>query len=93
LTILDPVRGAQLPLGVDNGVKQHVPFVEWGVSVSSDVSPDAGSDPPDWAVGQAMSQLVDGDGPAIEERARQLMQDFDDERHDEDDDADEGGEG
>lgn len=74
-------------------MKQHVPFVEWGVSVSSDVSPDAGSDPPDWAVGQAMSQLVDGDGPAIEERARQLMQDFDDERHDEDDDADEGGEG
>jgi hypothetical protein len=40
-----------------------------------------------------MSQLVDGDGPAIEERARQLMQDFDDERHDDDDDADEGGEG
>lgn len=87
------MRGAQLPLGVDNGVKQHVPFVEWAVSVSADVSPDAGSDLPDWAVGQAMSQLVDGDGPAIEERARQLIQDFDDERHDEDDDADEGGEG
>jgi len=40
-----------------------------------------------------MSQLVDGDGPAIQERARQLVHDFDDERHHEDDDADQGGEG
>lgn len=61
--------------------------------MSADVSPSASGDLPEWAVGQAMSQLVDGDGPAIEERARQLMQDFDDERHDDDDDADEGGEG
>ena len=74
-------------------MKQHVPLVKWAMSVSADVSPSASGDLPEWAVGQAMSQLVDGDGPAIEERARQLMQDFDDERHDEDDDADEGGEG
>ena len=68
-------------------------LVKWAVSVSTDVSPEAGGDLPDWAVGQAMSQLVYSDGPAIEERARQLMHDFDDERHHEDDDADQGGEG
>jgi len=62
------------------------------VSVSTDVSAEAGGELPDWAVGQAMSQLVDGDGPAIQERARQLVHDFDDERHHEDDDADQGGE-
>ena len=75
------------------GCSNAGPLVKWAVSVSTDVSPDAGGDLPDWAVGQAMSQLVDGDGPAIEERARQLMHDFDDERHHEDDDADQGGEG
>jgi hypothetical protein len=69
-------------------------LVKWAVSVSTDdVVPEAGADLPDWAIGQAMSQLVDGDGPAIEERARQLMHDFHDERHHEDDDADQGGEG
>jgi hypothetical protein len=61
--------------------------------MSPDVNPPPGGDLPDWAVGQAMSQLVDGDGPAIEKRARQLVHDLDDERHDQDDDPDEGGEG
>ena len=67
--------------------------MKWAVSVTTEVSPEAGGDVPDWAVGQAMRQLVDGDGTAVEERARQLVHDFDDERHHEDDDADQGGEG
>ena len=46
--------------------------MKWAVSLSTDVSAEAGGDLPDWAVGQAMGQLVDGDGPDIEERARQL---------------------
>ena len=48
---------------------------------------------PEWAVGQAMCQLVDGDDRAIKKRARQLLRDFDNERHGEDDDPEEGGEG
>ena len=87
------MRGAQRPAQVHNEVKQPGPLEKWAVSVSTDVSPEAGGDLPDWALGQAMSQLVDGDGPALEERARQLMHDFDDQRHHEDDDADQGGEG
>jgi hypothetical protein len=40
-----------------------------------------------------MSQLVNGDESAIEERAWQLVHEFDAERHDADDDPDQGGEG
>jgi hypothetical protein len=39
-----------------------------------------------------MSQLVDGDDLAVKDRASQLVHDFDDQRHDEDDDPDQGGE-
>lgn len=60
------------------------------VRVAADVNPD--DDLPDWALGQAISQLVDGDDLAINDRASQLVHDFDDQRHDEDDDPDQGGE-
>ena len=52
--------------------------------------------PPDWAVDQATDELYDvEDPPAAEERAWQLVHDADereDERHDEYDDPDQGGE-
>ena len=47
---------------------------------------------PDWALGQAMDGLEDGDSGGRDERARQLVRDFEDEQHDEDDDPDQGGE-
>ena len=51
------------------------------------------SDPlPDWALGQAMDGLDDEDSAGRDDRARQLVQDFEDERHDQDDDPDQGGE-
>jgi hypothetical protein len=40
-----------------------------------------------------MNDLDDDDTAGRDERAQELLQDFEDERHDEDDDADEGGEG
>ncbi len=55
--------------------------------------PDPGQDLPDWALGQAMNDVDDDDTAGRDERARELVQDFEDQRHDEDDDADEGGEG
>jgi hypothetical protein len=61
--------------------------------VPDDVIQRPSGDLPDWAIGQAMSQLVSGDAMAIEERARQLMRDYEDERHDGEDDPDECGEG
>jgi hypothetical protein len=52
--------------------------------------------PPDWAVDQATDELYDGeDSAAAEERAWQLVHDAkqrEDERHDEYDDPDQGGE-
>jgi hypothetical protein len=77
-------------MGLTNG-----PFWKVAVSVSAESLPrgDSDADLPDWAWGQARSQLVQGDDAAIEERARQLVHDFDDERHGEDDDPDRGGEG
>jgi hypothetical protein len=52
--------------------------------------------PPDWAVAQATDELYDADDAAVvEERAWQLVHDAEvreDERHDEYDDPDEGGE-
>ncbi len=52
--------------------------------------------PPDWAVEQATDELDDvTDAAAAEERAWQLVHDAEvreDERHDEYDDADQGGE-
>ena len=47
---------------------------------------------PDWAMGQAMDGLDDEDSEGRDERAQQLVNEFEDERHDEDDDPDEGGE-
>jgi hypothetical protein len=61
--------------------------------VSGGSRPRGHGELPDWAVGQAMSQLVNGDESAIEERAWQLVHEFDAERHDADDDPDQGGEG
>lgn len=52
--------------------------------------------PPDWAVEQANDELDDGDDPAAaEERAWELVHDAqqrEEERHDEYDDPDQGGE-
>ena len=60
------------------------------------MSTDSGSGPdsplPDWAVAQAMNDLDDGDSTGRDDRARQLVQDYEDERHDDDDDPDQGGE-
>lgn len=47
---------------------------------------------PDWALGQAMNGRDDEDAAGVEQRAREFMHDFEDERHDDDDDPDEGGE-
>lgn len=48
--------------------------------------------PPDWALGQAMNDLDDDDTLGRDERAWQLVQDLEDQRHDADDDPDQGGE-
>jgi len=61
--------------------------------MSADSSADQTAPLPDWALGQAMNDLDDEDSVGRDERARQLVQDFDDQKHDEDDDADQGGEG
>ena len=61
--------------------------------MSTSSSPDSGRSLPDWALGQAMNDLDEDDTAGRDERAQELVQDFEDERHDEDDDADEGGEG
>jgi hypothetical protein len=37
--------------------------------------------------------MDDGDNAGIDKRARELVHDFESERHDEDDDPDQGGEG
>lgn len=47
---------------------------------------------PDWALGQAMNDHDVDDSRGRDERARQLVRDADDQRHDEDDDPDQGGE-
>jgi len=61
--------------------------------MSTTSSPDSGKQLPDWALGQAMNDLDDDDTAGRDERAQELVQAFEDERHDADDDADEGGEG
>jgi hypothetical protein len=48
--------------------------------------------PPDWALAQAMNDREDDDTVGSVERAWKLVRDFEDERHDQDDDPDEGGE-
>jgi hypothetical protein len=58
----------------------------------SDASRDPNAPLPEWALGQAMNGLDAEDGVDRDERARRLVQDFEDERHDEYDDPDEGGE-
>ena len=65
---------------------------EAAVSVAADLNPPPQDDLPDWALGQATSQLANGDELAIKNRASQLVHDFNDERHDENDDPDQGGE-
>jgi hypothetical protein len=61
--------------------------------MSANASPNSGAALlPDWALGQAMNNLDDGDSVGREERARELVHDFEDERHDGDDDPDQGGE-
>jgi hypothetical protein len=52
------------------------------------------SRPPDWAVDEATDQLPEEeDRPTVTERAREIAEDREAERHDEYDDPDEGGEG
>jgi hypothetical protein len=48
---------------------------------------------PDWALGQAMNDRDDEDSDGRDERARHLVQDFENARHNQDDDPDQGGEG
>ncbi|WP_374969631.1 hypothetical protein [Terrabacter sp. BE26] len=48
--------------------------------------------PPDWALAQAMNGLDDNDTAGLVQRAWDLVRDYEDERHDEDDDPDQGGE-
>jgi hypothetical protein len=59
----------------------------------SDANPDPGAPLPDWALGQAMDNRNDEDDVGRDERARRLVRAFEEERHDEYDDPDEGGEG
>lgn len=54
---------------------------------------DGARDLPEWALGQAMHGHVDDDILGRDERARLLVQAVEDERHDDEDDADQGGEG
>ncbi len=61
--------------------------------MSTPSSPDSGQHLPDWALGQAMNDLEDIDIAGRDQRAQQLVEDFEDQRHDADDDADAGGEG
>ncbi|GAB3878889.1 hypothetical protein [Terrabacter terrigena] len=50
-------------------------------------------DLPEWALAQAMHGHEDTDTLGRDERAHLLVQALEDERHDSDDDADQGGEG
>ncbi|MGO4597138.1 hypothetical protein [Terrabacter sp. 2RAF25] len=59
----------------------------------TDPSPDPSRRvPPDWALARAMSDRDENDADDLEQRAWQFVQDFEDERHDEEDDPDQGGE-
>lgn len=49
--------------------------------------------PPAWALGQAMNDHDDDDTVGRDERAWELVERYETERHDQDDDPDEGGEG
>jgi hypothetical protein len=60
--------------------------------MSATSSPNPSDPLPDWALGQAMDGRDDDDSGGRDERARQLVQDFEDERHEPDDDPDHGGE-
>ena len=60
--------------------------------MSAPSSPNPSGTLPDWALGQAMNGRDDEDSGGRDERAQQLVQDFEDERHDQDDDPDQGGE-
>jgi hypothetical protein len=59
--------------------------------MSTTSGPDPRQDLPDWALGQAMNNVSDNDTEGRDERAQQLLQDFEDERHDQDDDPEQGG--
>ena len=52
--------------------------------MSPSSSPDPSGPLPDWALGQAMIGLDDEDIVGRDDRARQLVQEFADERHAED---------
>jgi hypothetical protein len=62
----------------------------------ADIDPPNPPEPPDWALDQATHELYDvDDRSAIVERAKQIVreaQQLRDERHDEYDDPDQGGE-
>jgi len=49
--------------------------------------------PPDWALAQAMNGRDDDAVAGQEQRAWELVRDFEEERHCEDDDPDQGGDG
>ena len=56
-------------------------------------SNSSGRVPPDWALARAMDGRDDNDTAGLVQRAWDLVHEFEDERHDEDDDPDQGGEG
>jgi len=60
--------------------------------MSESASAHPSADLPAWALGQAMDGLDDEDSVGRDERAQQLVTEFEDERHDLDDDPDQGGE-
>ncbi|MEW1952959.1 hypothetical protein [Terrabacter sp. NPDC080008] len=62
--------------------------------MTTNSGPDSETDrPPEWALAQAMNDREDDDIAGRDARAWSFVRDFEDERHDEDDDPDEGGEG
>ncbi|GAA2499023.1 hypothetical protein GCM10009858_41720 [Terrabacter carboxydivorans] len=62
------------------------------MSATSDPDP-ARPAPPDWAIGQAMNDRDDDDTVGRDDRAWELVESYEAERHDADDDPDDGGEG
>lgn len=61
--------------------------------MAPDPSTDASSHPlPEWALAQAMHNRDDADTAGADARARALVRDFEHDRHDDDDDPDQGGE-
>ena len=77
------------------GARAAARAIAWEVGdMSATSEPDPARPlPPEWALGQAMNDRDDDDTVGRDERAWDLVESYETERHDEDDDPDEGGEG